>query len=64
MIYNNSFPTAKKTQVVSDTNIGWLVLFKEIITLCSENRAWHSVGKIHIKYLLLKKVLNIVTVGF
>jgi hypothetical protein len=33
----NSVRTAKKTQHFTITNINWLTLFKEMITVCFEN---------------------------
>jgi uracil DNA glycosylase len=37
MLFKNSVHTAKKTQHFSITNISWFMLFKEIITVFSEN---------------------------
>jgi hypothetical protein len=37
IIFKNSVHTAKKTQHVSITKINWLMLFKEIIPVYSEN---------------------------
>jgi hypothetical protein len=47
IIFNNSVRTAKKTQHFIITKINWLMLFKEIITIYSENHTkplqWWSV---------------------
>jgi hypothetical protein len=40
-IFNNSVRTAKKTQLFTITKINWLTLFKEIITVYSENHTKH-----------------------
>jgi hypothetical protein len=37
VIFKNSVRTAKKTPHFTITKINWLTLFKETITLCSEN---------------------------
>jgi hypothetical protein len=37
IIFKNSVRTAKKTQLFTITKINWLTLFKEIITVYSEN---------------------------
>jgi hypothetical protein len=39
IIFKDSVFTAKKTQLVSITKITWLILFKEIIAVYSENHA-------------------------
>jgi hypothetical protein len=37
IIFNNSVRTAKKTQLFTITKISWLMLFKKIIAVYSEN---------------------------
>jgi hypothetical protein len=37
MVFKNSVPTSKKTQHVSSENANWLMLFKEIAAVYSEN---------------------------
>jgi hypothetical protein len=37
LIFKNSVPTSKKTQRVSIIKINWLMLFREIIAVYSEN---------------------------
>jgi hypothetical protein len=41
MIFKNSVRTAKKTLHVTITKINWLILFKEIIDVYSENPTKH-----------------------
>jgi hypothetical protein len=36
-MFKRPVPTSKKEQPIRITGINWLTLFKEIITLCSEN---------------------------
>jgi hypothetical protein len=48
-IFKNSVHTAKKTQHFTMTKINWLTLFKEIITVCTENRT----KPINIKYRVI-----------
>jgi hypothetical protein len=38
IIFKDSVRTAKKTQLFTITKINWLMLFKEIIPVCTENR--------------------------
>jgi hypothetical protein len=40
LLFNSSVRTAKKTQHFTITKINWLTLFKEIITVYSENHTW------------------------
>jgi hypothetical protein len=37
IIFKNSVRTAKKTQHFTITKVNWLMMFKEIIAVCSEN---------------------------
>jgi hypothetical protein len=37
ILFKNSVRTAKKTQLFTITKINWLMLFKEIIAVCSKN---------------------------
>jgi hypothetical protein len=39
MLFKNSVRTSKGTPYLTITNINWLTLFKEIITVYSENHA-------------------------
>jgi hypothetical protein len=39
MLFKNSVPTSKRTPHFTVTKINWLTLFKEIITVYSENHA-------------------------
>jgi hypothetical protein len=39
MLFKNSVHTSKRTPHFTITKINWLMLFKEIITVYSENRA-------------------------
>jgi hypothetical protein len=61
VIFKNSVHTAKKTQHITVTEINWLTLFKEIITLQWESYETHKY-KMQ-SYWLLKQVGHIVTTG-
>jgi hypothetical protein len=39
MLFKNSVRTSKRTPHFTITKINWLMLFKEIIDVCSENHA-------------------------
>jgi hypothetical protein len=57
--FKNSVCTTKKTLHYTITNIDWLMLFKEIIGFCSENRKKEIQNKIPVYkmkgYRLLKR---------
>jgi hypothetical protein len=39
MLFNNSVRTSKRTPQFTVTKINWLMLFAEIMAVCSENHA-------------------------
>jgi hypothetical protein len=62
----DEFLTSKITQLISITKISWLMLFKEIIALCSENYTKHinTLCGQNEELLIVKQVVHIVTTGF
>jgi hypothetical protein len=59
MIFKHLVSASKKTHHVTITKFSWFMLFKEIISVQSENHTKtiiHSVGSMH-NYWLAKKVL-------
>jgi hypothetical protein len=59
MLFKNSVRTSKRTPHFTITKINWLMLFKEIIAVYSEN---HKNNKYTIQhYWLSKQVIHIVT---
>jgi hypothetical protein len=60
VIFKNSVRTAKETPHSTITKINWLTLFKEIITVYSENHKNEYKMK---SSWLLKQVEHVVTIG-
>jgi hypothetical protein len=62
ILFKNSVRTANKTQLFTVTNINWLTLFKEVISVYTENNAKPKKYKME-SYWLLKQVVHIVPTG-